>query len=82
MDADQRRGFPFQPHRRLPFQLGRKFGINLGAGITVQSVKYYDGYYDDSWYDPVTGEFDTGYIQANTVRSAKCTFTLRLGFDF
>ena len=75
-------GFYFSPTVGYRFNWGRKFGINFGAGITVQSVKYYGGYYDDSWYDPVTGEFDTGYIQANTVRSAKCTFTLRLGFDF
>ena len=59
------------------FNWGRKFGMNLGLGMTVKTynVDIYDGVYDA----------DTGYLLIQYIgheTRAKAYFTFRLGIEF
>ncbi len=68
-------GFRFQPMVGHRFNWGRKVGVNLGIGLTLQNYKYYDGTTD---VDP-----DGGYIvYSRTSRKNIVGFSLRLGIDF
>lgn len=70
-------GFRLQPMVGYRFNWGRKVGINLAVGMTLQCYKTYD-YSDSGWIDP-----DGYQHQAYRVgHRALAGFTLRLGFDF
>lgn len=71
-------GFYLSPSVGHRFDLGRKVGINLGVGLTLQaySIDMYDTpFYDDNY----------GWITANKIgtdRGCAAFFSFRVGIDF
>ena len=70
-------GFRFNPSVGYRFNWGRKAGINIGVGLTLQCCKYTTG---DFWYNHENGEY--GINNARTVHTARVAPVIRLGLDF
>ena len=73
-------GVYFSPSIGYRFNWGRKMGINLGVGLTVQRYSY-----DIYNFDYVNPDPDGGYVTYEKIgkgHGTKAFFSFRIGFDF
>lgn len=78
-------GVYFSPTIGYRFNWGRKVGINLGVGMTLQgyACHMYSMYYDFDHYDENGDRQPYPTVEYNGVKQCnRVLFSIRLGFDF